>query len=60
MKFKNSMEFKNSMKFKNYNKLINDKLINYIRRVNIIIKLIYLKNKKIYYKNIRLKIMIVI
>ncbi len=32
MKFKNSMEFKNSMKFKNYNKLINDKLINYIRR----------------------------
>ncbi len=32
MKFKNSMEFKNSMKFENYNKLINDKLINYIRR----------------------------
>ena len=42
-------------------KLINDKLINYISRVLIkIIKLIYLKNKKIYYKNIRLKIMIVI
>ena len=50
MKFKNSMEFKNSMKFKNYNNRVLIKII----------KLIYLKNKKIYYKNIRLKIMIVI